>query len=98
MSYIQITPETLHSQASTIRKYKESHVQTMARIRNLVLSLSSDWKGDAQNAFVAKFQSMDSTYKKFTGVLDEYAKLMDKAANEMQNTDQNLKNMIQNIG
>lgn len=98
MAIIQVTPETLTSQATTVRKYKTDQEQTMKRIRDLVLSLSDSWKGEAQDAFVAKFQSMDYTYRKLSEVLESYAKLMDKAANELQATDQNLKNIIQNIG
>ena len=98
MALIQITPETLRTQANTVRKYRTDQTQTMQRIKNLVLSLNDSWKGEAQDAFVAKFQSMDQTYRKLSEVLDSYAKLMDTAANDMQTTDQNLKNMIQNIG
>lgn len=98
MSIIQITPESIRTQASTVRGYKSTHEQTMAKLKTLVLALSSDWKGEAQDAFVAKFLSMDSTYKKFASVLEEYASLMDKAASEMENTDQTIKGMIQRIG
>ena len=98
MALIQVTPETLKSQANTVRKYKTDQEQTMQKIRNLVLYLRDSWKGEAQDAFVAKFQSMDNIYRKLSEVLDAYAKLMDTAANELQETDQNIKNVIQNIG
>ena len=98
MTLIQITPESLRTQAAAVRKHKTDQTQTMQGIRNLVLSLSDSWKGEAQDAFVAKFQSMDHTYRKLAEVLDEYAKLMDTAASEMQATDQNMRNIIQNIG
>jgi WXG100 family type VII secretion target len=98
MSLIQVTPEILKSQATTVRKYKTDQEQTMKRIRNLVLSLNDSWKGEAQDAFVAKFQSMDQTYRKLSQVLESYAKLMDTAANELQATDQNLRSIIRNIG
>ena len=97
MALIQVTPETLKSQANTVRKYKTDQEQTMQQIRKLVLSLSDSWKGEAQDAFVAKFQSMDYTYRRLSKVLDAYAKLMDTAAKELQATDQNLKNIIRNI-
>jgi len=98
MPLIQITPETLRTQSTTVRKYKTDQAETMQKLKNLVLSLNDSWKGEAQDAFVAKFQSMDQTYRKLSDVLESYAKLMDTAANDMQATDQNLKNMIQNIG
>lgn len=98
MTLIQVNPETLRSQASTVRKYKIDQEQTMQRIRNLVLSLSDSWKGEAQDAFVDKFQSMDHSYRKLSQVLESYAKLMETAASEFHTTDQNLRNIIRNIG
>lgn len=97
MALIQITPETLRGQANTVVKYKNEQQLTMQRIRNIVLSLEDSWKGEAQKAFVVKFQSMDQSYQKLSEVLEAYAKLMESAANEMQNIDQSLKNMIQRI-
>ena len=97
MSLIQITPETLHMQANTVRQHKTQQANAMKKLSNLVDVLNESWKGEAQDAFVAKFHSMSYTYRQLSEVLDAYAKLMDKAANEMQVTDQNLKNMIQNI-
>jgi len=98
MSLIQITPDTLRAQARTVRNYKTQQEQNIQRIRNIVLSLNSSWKGAAQDAFVAKFQSMDQTYRRLSEVLEAYAKLMETAANDFQNTDQNMRNIIRNIG
>lgn len=97
MSLIQITPENIKDQANNVRKYKTEQENTMNRLRKIVYSLSDSWRGDAQEAFVIKFQSMESVYKKFSSVLEQYAALMDKAANEMQATDHSIKSMIQNI-
>ena len=98
MPLIQITPETLRVQAENIRKHNQDQEQTIKRLRNLVLSLCESWKGEAQDAFVAKFQSMDQTYRGLSEVLEGYAKLAITAADDFQNVDQNLKSMIQHIG
>lgn len=97
MPLIQITPESIRSQANTVRKYKQNQEAVITKLRRIVYTLNDSWKGEAQDAFVAKFQSMDSVYRKFSEVLEQYAALMDKAANEMQSTDQNIKSMIRNI-
>ena len=97
MPLIQITPENLHKQANSIRKYKTDQETCMGKLRRLIYSLDESWKGDAQDAFVAKFQSMESVYKKFSDVLEQYAKLMDKAADDFSREDQNAKSMIRNI-
>jgi WXG100 family type VII secretion target len=98
MAVIQITPESIRAQAQTVLKYKSAHEQVIAQMRKLVLSFNESWKGEAQDAFVAKFQSMDSVYRKFAEVLEAYAKLMDTAATELQQEDQRLQTMIQRIG
>lgn len=97
MSLIQITPENLRSQANAIRKCRYEQETNINKLKKLVYSLEDGWKGEAQDAFVIKFQSMDSVYRKLYDVLEQYANLMEKAANEMQSTDQNIKRMIQSI-
>lgn len=95
MAIIQVTPEMLNSKATEVRALKSQHDDTMAKLRSLVLSLSDIWKGEAQDAFVAKFESMQGSFTSFSEMLEGYAKLMDTAARELQNTDQALKSTMQ---
>lgn len=97
MALIQVTPELLTGKAGEVRTLKATHDDTMAKLRTLVLSLNENWKGEAQDAFVAKFESMQTTFTNFSTMLESYAKLMETAANEMQNTDQSLKASIQSF-
>ena len=94
MAIIQITPEVLNSKASEVRSLKSQHDDTMAKLRSLVHSLNETWKGEAQDAFVAKFESMQSSFTNFSEMLEGYAKLMDIAARDMQSKDQELKATI----
>ena len=96
-SIIQISPENLRNHANKMRKYKRDQENYMNKIRRIVNDLDGNWKGDAQKAFVAKFQSMESVYKQFGDVLEQYADLADKAANEMQTVDNNIKRQLQNV-
>jgi WXG100 family type VII secretion target len=95
MAIIQVTPEVLTGKATEVRSLKSNHDETMAKLRSLVLGLNETWKGEAQDAFVGKFESMQSTFTNFSTMLDDYAKLMDTAARELQNTDQSLKSTMQ---
>ncbi len=97
MAIIQVTPEVLTSKASEVRSLKSTHDETMSKLRSLVLALNETWKGEAQDAFVAKFESMQSTFTNFSEMLEGYAKLMDTAARELQNTDQALKSTMQSF-
>jgi len=98
MAVIQVTPELLTSKASDARKLKAEHEQVIQRLTQLVLGLNEIWKGEAQDAFVAKYQSMESTFKNFAEMLEGYAQLMDTASREIQSTDQTLKGTMQSFG
>ena len=97
MAIIQVTPEVLTSKANEVRSLKAQHDDTMAKLRSLVLALNETWKGEAQDAFVAKFESMQNSFTCFSEMLEGYAKLMDTAARELQNTDQSLKSTMQSF-
>ena len=97
MAIIQVTPEVLNSKANEVRSLKAQHDDTMAKLRSLVLALNETWKGEAQDAFVAKFESMQNSFTSFSEMLEGYAKLMDTAARELQNTDQFLKSTMQSF-
>ena len=98
MAIIQVTPELLMSKSNEVRNLKSNHDETMAKLRQLVRALNEQWKGEAQDAFVAKFESMQPTFTNFSEMLERYAQLMDTAAKELQATDQTLKGKIQSFG
>ena len=98
MALIQITPEALRGKAGEVRSYKGEHDEVIQRLRTLVNGLSETWKGDAQTAFVDKFESIQASFTNFSEMLEGYAKLMDTAATEMENADQSLKSTMSNFG
>ena len=98
MAVIQVTPETLRSKAADVRNYRSEHNDVMAKLKNLIYALNEIWKGDAQNAFLAKYESMQPTFTNFSELLEGYAKLMDTAANDLEATDQYLKSTMDNFG
>ena len=87
MALIQVTPDLLNGKANELRGYKDQHDDAMAKMRTLIYGLNEVWKGDAQDAFLAKFESMQSTFTNFSQMMEDYAKLMDTAAKRMQDTD-----------
>lgn len=97
MAIIQLTPELLNAKAAEVRALKSQHDDTMAKLRSLVLSLNEIWKGDSQDAFVAKFESMQGSFTSFSEMLEGYAKLMDIAARDFQNTDHDLSVTMNNF-
>ena len=65
MAIIQVTPEVLNSKANEVRSLKAQHDDTMAKLRSLDLALNGSWKGEAQDAFVAKFERMQNGFTCF---------------------------------
>lgn len=98
MALIQVTPDLLTSKSNELRGYKGQHDEAMSKMRTLIMGLNEVWKGDAQSAFVAKYESMQSTFNNFSQMLEEYAKLMDTAAQRLQETDQNLQTTMNSFG
>lgn len=98
MALIQVTPDLLTGKANELRGYKSQHDEAMTKMRTLIMGLNEVWKGDAQDAFVAKYESMQSTFNNFSQMLEDYAKLMDTAAQKLQETDQGLQTTMNSFG
>lgn len=98
MATIQVTPDLLNSKATELRGIKDDHDQAMARMRTLILGLNEIWKGDAQDAYVAKFESMQSTFTNFSQMLEDYAQLMNTAAQRLSETDASLQGTMNGYG
>lgn len=87
MALIQVTPELLEAKANEVRSLRNEHDECMSRMKSLVHALSEIWKGESQDAFVAKFDGMQSTFTNFSEMLEDYAKTMDTAAKRFREAD-----------
>lgn len=98
MALIQVTPDLLTGKAGELRGMKATHDENMAKMRSLMTGMNEIWKGDAQDALLAKYESMQSTFTQFSEMLEGYAKLMDTAAQKMQETDSSLASQMSSFG
>ena len=98
MALIQVTPDLLTGKASELRGLKAEHDEAMAKMKALIYGLNEVWKGDAQDAYVAKYDSMQGTFQNFSEMIEGYAKLMDTAAQKLQETDQSLQATMNSFG
>ena len=98
MALIQVTPDLLNGKATELRSIKDQHDEAMARMRTLILGLNEIWKGDAQEAFVAKYESMQGTFQAFSQMIEDYAGLMNTTAARMQESDASLASTIGGFG
>jgi WXG100 family type VII secretion target len=88
----------LTAKANELRTLKANHDDNMAKMRTLITSLNDIWKGEAQTAFVNKYESMQTTFNSFSEMLEGYAKLMDNSAQKMQETDTSIASSISSFG
>ena len=98
MAQIQVSPDLLASKSNELRGLRAQHDEAMNKMRTLIMGLNEIWKGDAQDAFVAKYESMQNTFTNFSEMIEDYAKLMDTAAQKLQETDQSLQTTMNSFG
>ena len=98
MALIQVTPDLLNGKATELRGLKDQHDDAMSKMRTLIYGLNEIWKGDAQNAFVTKYESMQSIFSNFSQMLEDYARLMNTAADKLQQTDIDLQGTMNSFG
>lgn len=98
MALIQVTPDLLKSKATELRGYKAEHDEAMNKMRTLMTNLNEVWKGDAQDALLAKYESMQNTFTQFAEMLEDYAKLMDTSADKMAELDASLASTMNSFG
>lgn len=87
MAIIQVTPESLRSEANRLNTLKESHKTEMNNLRRLILSLNEQWKGSAQDAFVGKYQELQPEFQKFIKLLEDHITHMKVEADQMEERD-----------
>lgn len=94
---ILLTPDTLRSQAAQIRAYTEEHDEIIQQLTNLILSLDEVWTGEAQTAFINRFQNAKDIFSSFDAALADFSQMMDNVAEKMESTDRSLKSRIARI-
>lgn len=94
---ISIRPQELRRQAAELEKLRQQHLSIMKELRVLVMSLSDDWKGEAQEAFVRSFLAKSKTMSALDSTLAKYIAVTYKAADEAEAADRLLKAKIQSM-
>lgn len=97
MAIIQVTPDMLKTKAKEVKAIKTNHDNIVNQITSLVRNLNSQWKGAAQDTFLARYNEFnDTTFKAFSQMLEGYANLMITAAEELDSQDTTLSNSTMN--
>lgn len=93
---IEINTESVRQAASSIEELGTENTEIITKIGALVDSMS-DWQGEAQQAFAAKYTSMKPIFIKFSEALNEYAAAISEGAVSMEETDNELASLFSSI-
>lgn len=97
MALIEMRPEDLRSRAASLAAIGEEDQEIMRQIRVIVMSLEELWKGSAQEAFIANFLNAGAQMTDLANIIQSLAVLMQQAAQEAEEEDAALQNMIAGI-
>lgn len=97
MGKIYVRTQDVRSQASELETLRQQHLAVMKELRILVMSLSDDWQGEAQNAFVNAFLTKSKEISNFDTLIAQYVSTINKVADESERVDKNLRNKLQSM-
>ena len=91
MAKIRIDTLTLENQAKKLDSLKATHDNNYAEIKSLILSLTQEWEGEANAAFMQSFNDRDPIFKQFTQDIESFSARMKNAANDMRAAEEAVK-------
>ena len=98
MSSLDIRPESVRSRVRQIESLRQSDMETLGKIRTLVLTLDDVWRGRSEEAFVKKYLSQQNSISEFYNTLQEFVTLLNDASNKANSIDNELLSMVNRIG
>ena len=82
MGNFQVTTQLLNDKADTIKTVNGEFQQTMESISTLIHSLQDEWKSDASNEFVQKFDTLKKEFTNYYQVVNSYEVFLRNAAED----------------
>ncbi len=95
--YIRMEPEELRNRAKQIRQYATDHDAVIEHLTNLILALDEEWNGEAQTAFINRFQNARETFRNLDRLLEMLAQTMEISADKLQRADQSMGQQIRGL-
>lgn len=95
MESIKVTPENLRTQASKVDQEAQNYFsEYQGLLKDVEAFTSTDYRGDDANEFRQKVHNFEPDFNKMKELMNEYATFLRQAADNYQNTQDNVKNMI----
>ncbi len=97
MSLLDIRSESVRNRAQQIEVLRQSDMETLGKIRTLILTLDTVWKGKSEEAFVNKYLSQQNSITEFYNTLQEFVTLLSNASNRAERADRELLSIVNRI-
>lgn len=98
MESIKVTPENLRAQATKVdQEAQKYYTEYRGLLTDVGTLTSSDYKGEDANAFRQKVEGFEPDFNKMKELMNEYASFLRQAADNYQNTQENVKNTIKSL-
>lgn len=94
---IKVIAEELKERSDTLNKYISEDDAIIQKLTNLILNIDDVWQGEAQSAFLGKFQSSKNELKNLKSALSTQATFIKDVANQIEKLDNDLSREIRNI-
>ena len=92
---ILMTPEEMRSNATTIDNYRDNIVTILGQLDTTIRLVEEGWKGASQCSFLDGYRDLKANaLSKFPDILEGISSQLNASANTMEQTDQELANML----
>ena len=97
MQKIRLSKDQLLSEASRVSKLREDYDNIIIQLGSIIRSMGTDdtWQGRSQQAMEAKYDEMQTSFRQFSEMMEEYCTDMRRVANEMEDEDADLARFIE---
>lgn len=98
MDYIKVTPQTLRNQAAKVDQEAQNYyAEYQGLLRDVDDLTSQDYKGADAEAFKNKVYNFEPDFNKMKELMNEYANFLRQAADNYDNTQENVINTINSL-
>lgn len=98
MEYIRVTPETLRAQAAKVDQEAQNYYsEYQGLLRDVDEFTATDYKGADAEAFKNKVYNFEPDFNKMKELMNEYASFLRQAADNYDNTQENVINTINSL-
>lgn len=94
---ISVDTDALRRESERVRLQKSEIEGVLSSLELLIMSLGSEWQGDAQVAYASRIVYIKREYAGLISFLDSFSELLDCAADDYEELDLSIVNEIDRL-